>query len=464
VWLVEWRTALDEAIRGVSFDLPESSAASGKSRRRLDPFSRLPLRIFEAPGPIRGAWLRNPRAPRTGRANLAITGTARLQAAIAAVLAAAIFTRYDGWIIALIAWSGVGFTLLRRAAHGERGRLSSPSFWLATLAIAAAPIAWFVYNSVCFGDWLYFARGPYSAKVIELHTAVPGVLPHPGWHNLWVSLLYYLKVSELDSVAAPRWGNGWGNFVLALAAMGTAAALFFEKNSSERRTKAWTLLLWLPAPFYAWSVAYGSVPIFFPAWWPYTWYNTRYGLEMLPALAFGLGFAAQLASGILGRLKQPRLAPFAPAAVFALAFVLLGVNAFLLLKAKSIVYIESTKNADARQSYDEAIPPTLRSLLELDARAPVLMNTSLYPELVAFTGIPLRQTINESDQGIYRAALASPAASAAIMLTFDGDEIDKAVKAHLADVTLIAHFTAKGQPSASIYASTKWLHRAAGLQ
>ena len=45
-----------------------------------------------------------------------------------------------------------------------------------------------------------------------------------------------------------------------------------------------------------------------------------------------------------------------------------------------------------------------------------------------FTGIPLRQTINESDKEFYQAALAAPAAHAAVVLAFDGDEIDRAVQ------------------------------------
>ena len=40
--------------------------------------------------------------------------------------------------------------------------------------------------AAAFGDWLYFARGPYSAKAIEIRTAVPGFPPHPGWHSPWV--------------------------------------------------------------------------------------------------------------------------------------------------------------------------------------------------------------------------------------------------------------------------------------
>ncbi|HVN93845.1 MAG TPA: hypothetical protein VMT38_09115 [Terracidiphilus sp.] len=422
VWLVEWRAALDaETVAGTEHSM----------------------------------------APLARPAKNAIAKTTRLQIYIALALIAAIFSRYDGWVIALIAWSGIALTIFRHAAEGERARITAPAFWLATIAIVAAPLLWFLYNRVCFGDWLFFARGPYSPHAIELRTAAnaPGWPPHPGWHNPWVALLFYLKVSELDSAVAPGWGSLWGNIVLALAAAGTMAASLSERSRSRRRAIAWIFLLWLPVPFYAWSVAYGSVPIFFPAWWPYTWYNTRYGLELLPALALGLAFAAELITDAIGRLKLPSRAPVQKLA-FAILFALGAVNVVALLQSRPIVYVESTKNADARRPYDNSIPTALRSLLTLDPHATILMNTSIYPEIVSFTGIPLRQTINEGDLGIYDAALVEPAAHAAIVVTFEGDQIDAAVKAHRADFTLIGDYSAKNQPSAAIYASNNWLHRA----
>jgi hypothetical protein len=81
------------------------------------------------------------------------------------------------------------------------------------------------------------------------------------------------------------------------------------------------------------------------------------------------------------------------------------------------------------------------------------MDTSAYPEIVALTGIPLRQTINESDLEIYRDALDSPAAHAAIVLAFDGDEVDRAVHAHPTGLTRLWRITIKGQPQATIYVS-----------
>jgi hypothetical protein len=85
------------------------------------------------------------------------------------------------------------------------------------------------------------------------------------------------------------------------------------------------------------------------------------------------------------------------------------------------------------------------------------MDTSAYPELVSLTGIPLRQTINESDLEIFRAALAAPAENAAIIVAFEGDDIDRAVKAHPQDLAVAGRFTANKQPPATVYFSTKWM-------
>ena len=358
----------------------------------------------------------------------------RLLGWIAAVLVAAIYTRYDGWIMALLAWSAIGIALLKR------DKLRSRTFWLASAFVVAAPIAWFLYNAAAFGDWLEFARGPYSAKAIELRTQSHGAGPlHPGWHNPWVSLLFFMKVSEMDAFAL-----AWGNRLLALGVLGTAGAWI----AARRRAFPWALLLWLPVPFYAYSVAYGSVPTFLPAWWPHSWYNTRYGMGLLPALALGFGFLANFAIGAVREFK-PRLAKYAACILFALV----ALNAWQVLRERPLAYVEGTKNIAAHRPYQLAIPPVLRALLAKQPGATVLMETSVDPEIVALTGIPLRQTINEADLEIWHTALKAPAAHAAIVLAFDGDAVDRAVKEHPQGLTAIHRFTAKGQPSGTLYVS-----------
>jgi hypothetical protein len=359
----------------------------------------------------------------------------RLLWLIALILVASVYTRYDGWILTLLAWAMIGITLLRR------GRLTSITFWLATALVIAAPIVWFAYNAAVFGDWLDFARGPYSAKAIEMRTATPGSgPPHPGWHDPWVSLLFFMRTAEIDASA-----ELWGNRMLVLSVLGAVLGCL----SARRRAFLWTLLLWLPVPFYAYSIAYGSVPIFIPKWWPHSWYNTRYGMELLPAFAISLGFVAHY---FLVGVRE-----FKPAWVKYAAFLIgsLAVwNAWKVTAEKPLTYIEGTKNIEARRPFEEQIPPVLRSLLAQRAPgATVLMKTSVYPNLVAFTGIPLRQTLNEGDGDLYRAALAAPAQHAALVLAFDGDEIDTAVKHHPQGLVPAAHFFAPDQPPGTVYVS-----------
>jgi len=357
----------------------------------------------------------------------------RLLVWIAVGLIAAVFTRYDGWIMTLLAWTGIGIELLLRS------RLRQWTYWLLTILIAVAPVAWFIYNQMAFGDWLEFARGPYSAKAIELRTATPGAgPPHPGWHNLWVSFEFFIKAAEMDAAAA-----AWGNFLLVVSSVVSLGAWLLRR----RHGIGWALqLLWLPAPFYAYSVAYSSVPIFLPPWWPHSWYNTRYGMELLPAFALGVGFAAMLFITLMREFK-PKAAKYA-VAVLALS---VAANATQLIREHPLVYVESTKNIEAHRPYQLAIPPVLRTHLASQPGATVLMETSVDPEIVALTGIPLRQTINEADLAIWHAALHAPAAHAALVLAFDGDAVDSAVRAHPEGLRAVAHFTAKGQPAGTLY-------------
>jgi hypothetical protein len=355
---------------------------------------------------------------------------------IALVLVSSVFTRYDGWIMALLAWLAIAVALVRR------GKLGSPTFWMASFLLAAAPLFWFVYNSVAFGDWLYFARGPYSAKAIEMRTALPGYPPHPGWHDPWVSLLFYLKAAEMDAAAA-----AWGNTLLALGLLGSAWAWL----TARRHALAWTLLLALPVPFYAYSVAYGSVPIFLPVWWPHSYYNLRYGMELLPALALSLGFTAQFCLDAVRTFKPRQSRKRWMNAVGAALFVLVALNAFQMLRERPLVYVEGTKNIAAHGPYEREIPPVLRALLASRPGGVLLTITSNDPEVIALTGIPLRQTINESDLEIYRQALTAPSAHAALVLAFDGDEVDQAVHQHPSGLTVYRRFSAPDQPSATLY-------------
>ncbi len=348
----------------------------------------------------------------------------RLLWAVIAVLVCAVYTRYDGWILAFLAWAAMAGCLYRR------GELFRRNFIFASIVLALAPASWMLYNAVVFEDWLDFMRGPYSAKAIEARTASSAVDPHPGWHNPWVALQYFLKAAELDS-ASQAWG--WLIFGAALAGTGLGWLQSAQKQAqsygfithSSSRTWFWTLFLWLPLPFYAYSVSYGSVPIFLPVWKPFSWYNTRYGMELLPAFAYFLAFTLEF---LLQRSNPRRRVR--RTAIVAACFVLLVANSLLMLREHPLTYVEALKNTAARGYYNTVIPAALAHLHALDPAGEILMNTSMYPSFIPKAGLTYRQTVNESDKQFYWAALDYPAAHASIVLAFAGDDIDKAVHAH----------------------------------
>lgn len=357
----------------------------------------------------------------------------RLLFATGLVLIAAVYTRYDGWIYASFAWLVVATALWRRR------QLREPvmgAFFLFTVMLAAAPAIWCVYNAKQFGDPLDFLRGPYSAKAIEQRTATPGAAHYPGWHNMRVAALHFLKAAQLGAVPM-----AWGKRLLWLTAAGTVLAVY------EFRARAiWAaLLLWIPLPFYAYSIAYGSVPIFIPVWWPFSWYNTRYGMEMLPAFALFGAFAASWLDEWV-RASYPRAVQW----VYASLLLLIVGNATVLAHARPIVLQEAVANSRTRIPFERALAEALRGLPQDGL---ILMYTSEHVGALQQAGIPLRRTINETDYYHFTPALERPAESARWVVATEGDAVDKAVALHPEELDLMSITCSTGQHCARIYRS-----------
>jgi hypothetical protein len=202
-------------------------------------------------------------------------------------------------------------------------------------------------------------------------------------------------------------------------------------------------LLWLPLPFYVYSVAYGSVPIFIPVWFPHSWYNTRYGLEMLPALAL---FGAAALEGVA--TWRPRWARW----MVPVAGVLILANAVLLLRARPLVFQEAVENSRTRIAFESALANWLRIL---PPGKTLLMYTSEHIGAVQQAGIPLRNIINEGDYYEWQAALKDPAAKADYVVALEGDAVAKAIAAHPQGLTVEQIICSTGQPCARIYRASR---------
>ncbi len=348
------------------------------------------------------------------------------------VLVGAIFTRYDGWVYAAVAWLFATWPMLvARRRWSWRGP-EAGAWVLFTALLIAAPSLWLAYNARQFGDPLDFIRGPYSAHAIEARTTPPGASPHPGVHNMRVSALYFLKAAQLGAAPLP-----WGRLLCWLSATGTLAALW-----SFRRRQIWpVLMLWLPLPFYAYSVAYGSVPIFIPTWRPFSWYNTRYGMELLPPFA--------LFTGCLITVLLPRWSRVRGYALLT-SLLLVVANSVALLRARPLVFQEAVVNSRSRLAFESALA---NALLNIPGNGLILMRVSSDVGAVQQAAIPLRRIVNEGDYLTWQRALEAPARSVSTVVAFDGDVVSQAIQRHPEGLQMSNVICSTGQPCARIYHS-----------
>lgn len=347
------------------------------------------------------------------------------------ILAAAVLSRYDGWILTACVGLLLLFARGRRILTGPvRLRLAAG---VLTALVLAAPLWWFWYNARYFHDPLDFLRGPYSAQAIEARTTPAGALPHPGYHAPYIAMKYYLRAATLG--AASQGAVEW--LLLAAAVAGTL--VICRRYKSLRGP---VLLLWFPLPFYTWSIAYGSVPVFIPPWGPNSWYNTRYGMELLPA--FALFPVAALWAFARWRGRQP----------FWLwtGWLVAMANACVLFVTTPLVLQEAIANSKTRVPFERNLAAVLATV---PRDASVLMYTSAHAGALQIAGMPLRQTINESDYYLWQPALDAPAVHADFVVAMQGDPVADAVALHPADLEPLAIITSQGQPRAIVYRSLK---------
>jgi hypothetical protein len=352
-------------------------------------------------------------------------------------LMGACLNRYDGWLLA----ASMVLLALLLAYRGNFVALR-PGVTKLVLLAAAGPILWLGYNAAVYRNPLEFANGPYSAKAIELKSNPPGTPLHPGTQNLPVAFQYFFKSAELN-LAPGHFQIFWVSALL----LGTAIVLLFQR-------KLWpALVLWTPVPFYMLSIAHGGVPIFVPSWWPFSLYNVRYGIEMLPAFAVLTAIAAYGLIGFAGSAKV-RLA-------IGITFVALVATSYAqVLRAGPVSLQEAVVNSRTRVALEKQLASIIRTL---PPDSTFLMYVGDHVGAFQRAGIPLSQVINEGNhrpwkrpndpEGLWERTLADPAAYADFGIAFDSDPV--AAMANKSEMTpvLVLHVT--GQPPATIYRTLK---------
>ena len=365
-------------------------------------------------------------------------------------LAAAIFTRYDGWIIAFILGSCavvVGLRWFVRKPPAVLARRVARSMICFLLLLALCPTLWLAHNYKITGHPLDWLNGPYSAKAIEKRSSRATDPPYPGKDHMIVAAQYFLKAARMNTGEGSR-----QNWLILLAVAGVLISAF------HLRRFAALFLLWIPLPFYAYSIAYGSVPIFVPEWWPFSYYNVRYGLELLPAIAVFAG----LIPWAIARLHRRWLTIAATSALWVVTLLAYSSSAWCLSPHSPgewgrkwmipICYREAWVNSRGRLLLESQVAEALSSFPD---NSTVMMYTSDYVGAIQKAGIHFDHIISESTFIAWDSARSAPFSGADYIVAIDSDPVAEAVRANPRGLTKIEIIRTLGKPDVTIYRGSR---------
>ena len=319
-------------------------------------------------------------------------------AAAAALLGT--LTRYDEWFV--LPFATLFVFLTRRAPGRER-------FWkmmvFASVA-GAGPLLWLLHNACRFHNALEFYNGPYSARAIYAHQLATTAFPYPTDGSLQLSARYYLE--DLKAVI--------GVWALELAVLGLVA---WCARAREFGRSGAALLLIVPLPFYIQALAHAAVPLYVPTLFPHTYYNLRYGLEMLPAIALFPSF-----------VLPPRLGKNLRTALLVGLLALLSYQ-FYFLSSKGPgelgVAKEGILNTPCRSARQQAIIQFLRG--QYDGQR-ILVAVGKWPCVMPQVGIDFRDTISEANREYWFQMRTEPQKWVEWIIRGEGDGVDELMRAY----------------------------------
>jgi hypothetical protein len=334
-------------------------------------------------------------------------------------------TRYEGWF--LLPFAAVFFLV----AGGEKRWTAFLSF---SFVAAIGPVLWLAYNWWAFDNALAFFNGPFSPAAIQAGR------PYPG-HGDWPVAIQYFH-------AAAQLCTGTPLFWIGLAGI---LACFIQ----FKRALWPAFLLMLPPIFYVISMHSSASPIFVPQLPPNSWYNTRYGLALLPLAAF----SAAAISGLM---------PYGLRPIVAALLLLAGAGQWLMFPRPSswITWREAQVNSEKRLDWTNQTAVYLAA--NYKPGEAILTSFGDMTGVYRRAGIPLRYTLTGDNGAQYLATLGRPDLFlwATWVVTFAGDAEQTAVdKARLRGpkYELVKEIMVKGGPVIQIYHrpfDPRWLPKA----
>jgi hypothetical protein len=333
-------------------------------------------------------------------------------------------TRYDGWFLLPFA---VLFVFCARRVPWRNRLLYAILFGAIS---GLGPLLWCIHNAYRFGNPLEFYNGATSAKAIYAHQVATTAFRYPTDGSLVMAARYYF--ADLVLVIGP-----WS---LVLALLGVVA---WVAGRSDRARSSAALLLLVPFVFYVNALAYGSAALYVPTMFPYTHYDLRYGLEVLPGVAV---FSSFLVPRALPRMRRHVV-------LGGLLIILVGQAGQMVAHGINELPIvkESILNTPCRSVRQQALIRLLRTQYDSEM---LLLTRGGWPCVLPELGIPFRKTISELNREYWERLRTKPHEVVGWIIRGEGDGVDQLMRAYpeaFGRFQLVKKVEVQGEGSVAVY-------------
>ena len=309
----------------------------------------------------------------------------------------ATLTRYEGWVLFWVVAGVMVYAFWKN--HFSYAKVEGYFVFFAVLALFGVGL-WFIWNQVIFGDILYFARGEYSARVMINTIVEQMLLSQRTAGNLPLSFLVYGRTA-LDN-------TGW--IAATVSSLGLVYLLFLRRPFVQKLV---VLSLLFPFAFYVFALFEGKTAVIgHPVFIPGTYLNTRYGVFMLPAVGFFVGFLAQKKWSWL-KLSILILVVGSSVVTWQVGIISRD-DAFKGGRTDPGAQIQRTAGDWLKNNYDSGL---------------VLMENFTNVRVTFTSKLPLREIIYEGDQDMWEGSLQDPTKYVCWVFMRGGAEPDKVWKA-----------------------------------
>jgi len=333
-------------------------------------------------------------------------------------------TRYEGWNVLPFAT----LLVLLIYPYPWRQRFVRASFFAGVAG--AGPLLWLIHNAHRFKNPLEFYNGLGSAEDIYAHQLATTAFPYPTDGSLLLSTRYYLE--DLKLVI--------GVWALELAVLGLVA---WCASLRESRRGAAAVLFIVPLPFYIEAMAHAAIPLYVPTLFPHTYYNLRYGVEMVAAVALFPSFVFFPSLG-----KKLRL-------TLLIIFLLLLGRQFAVQTAGGPgdlpVVREGILNTPCCAKRQQAIVEFLRG--HYDGKR-VLVAVGKWPCVMPEVGIYFHNTLTNQNRRYWPQMRTAPGKWVEWIIRGDGDAVDSLMQAYpqaFMDFEIVDQGEFPGEGSFKIY-------------